>query len=267
MAATTLGIGLASVTLLGAAAWRFGAREAPAVPVAPAARTVAPSVPAGSGGSVPHTIDARGRTSISMPAPKESIKATTDAAAGVLRVDFANLANTRSEVKIDLTTLTTHTFGNDDDASQTRHARTWLEVGDAAVPTDREQNCWAVCAIRGIDAVSADDASTIVPTREGGDVVRTVTLTTRGDLLVHGHSVEGRTAELESTPTLPPSTPPVGAPTLIEMRSKTPLRVILREHDVKPRDSFGKIAQRSFGLLGTKVADVTLDLQATLGSS
>jgi hypothetical protein len=35
---------------------------------------------------------------------------------------------------------------------------------------------------------------------------------------------------------------------------------------VKPRDGFGKLAQASFSLLGTKVAetaDVTLDLSAT----
>ena len=46
------------------------------------------------------------------------------------RLDVAakDLAQSRGLVRIDLATFATHTFGNDDDATQTKHALTWLEV-------------------------------------------------------------------------------------------------------------------------------------------
>src|SRR5262249_2892865 len=145
--------------------------------------------------------------------------------------------------KVDLTTLSTHTFHNDDDLSQTKHARTWLEVGDAASAEDREKNRWVVYAIRAIDAVAPSaDVTKIAPTKQGADDVRVVTLTAKGDLLLHGHKVENREAQLEARLHYPSGAPADSKPTSIEIKSKAPLRITLAEHDVKPRDTFGKIA-------------------------
>lgn len=236
--------------------------------LAPAASSLAPSTPAPSAKTAKFAVDAKSTTSIDMPAPKEHIKAGTDAAAGTLEIDFANLANTRGEVKADLSTLTTKTFGDaKKDASQTGHARTWLEVADGEegkLPDDvKAANKYAVYAIRSVDKLSATDISKVPATKDGADEVRTVTATTKGELLIHGHKVE-REAEVEVQFRYAPGAAP-DKPKSLTIKSKKPLRATLGEHDVKPRDGFGKIAKGAFNLLGTKVADVadiTLDLRA-----
>src|SRR5580692_5874709 len=78
--------------------------------VAPAASSVAPSVAPPSAKVERFAIDPASKTSIDMPAPKEHIKTDTSAAAGELQIDLVNLANARGEVKVDVTTLKTHTF-------------------------------------------------------------------------------------------------------------------------------------------------------------
>jgi hypothetical protein len=208
-----------------------------------------------------------------MPAPKEHIKAGTESAAGSLDVDFMNLANTRGEIKADLTTLSTKTFGDaDKDKTQTVHARTWLEVADGEdgkLPEElKTANRWAVYAIRSVDNLSATDLTKVSPTKDGGDDVRTVTATTHGEFLIHGHKVD-RDCEVEVAFHYAPG----GAadkPKSLTIKTKKPLRAILAEHDVKPRDGVGKLAKGAFNLLGTKVAetaDITLDLRANPQSS
>lgn len=236
--------------------------------LAPAASSLAPSTPAPSGKTSKFTIDPKSTTSIDMPAPKEHIKAGTDAATGTLDIDFTNLANTRGEVKADLATLSTKTF--DDaakDKEQTKHARTWLEVTDgdeSKVPDEvKAANKYAVYAIRSVENLSATDLSKVAATKDGADEVRSVTATTKGELLVHGHKVD-READVEVQFRYAPGAAP-DKPKSLTIKSKKPLRATLAEHDVKPRDGFGKIAKSAFNLLGTKVADVadvTLDLRA-----
>ncbi|MDB4934306.1 MAG: hypothetical protein JWP87_1278 [Labilithrix sp.] len=237
--------------------------------LAPAASSLAPSTVAPSAKSMKFVIDPKSGTSIDMPAPKEHIKAGTDGAAGTLDVDFMNLAQTRGEVKADLTTLSTKTFGEaDKDKTQTGHARTWLEVADGEegkLPDDvKAANKYAVYAIRSIDNLSATDLTKLAATKDGADEVRTVTATTHGEFLIHGHKVD-RDADVEVAFHYPPGAA-ADKPTSLTIKSKKPLRATLSEHDVKPRDGFGKIAKGAFNLLGTKVAevaDITLDLRAT----
>ena len=212
---------------------------------------------------MPYAIDAASKTSIDMPAPNEHIKADTSAAAGKLDVDLMNVENSRGEVKIDLTTLTTHTFDDaDKNTSQTTHSHNWLEVGDLVDAQTKEANKYAVFAIQSVDGASAKDVSKVAPVKEGGDDVRTVTLTAHGEFLVHGHKVK-KDVPLEVKFHSPAGSAPDAQPTRIDVRTTSPMKVLLAEHDVKPRDNFGKLAQKSFNLLGTKVAetaDVTLDL-------
>jgi hypothetical protein len=206
-----------------------------------------------------------GKTTIEMPAPKEHIKAKTTVSAGNLDVDLMNIANTRGEVRIDLTSLTTFTFGNKDkDEAQTEHARTWLEaVVEGKV---KEETRWTVFAIRSIDNVSANDVSKVAPMREGNEDIRTVTLTAHGDFLLHGRK-SMKDAKLVARFHYAPGAPAeMGPPMSVDIKTAEPLRIVLAEHEVKPRDTFGKVAQGSFHLLGTKVADtadVSLDIRAT----
>lgn len=239
----------------------------PTGPVGPAVSSLAASPVSPTGKTIKLTIDPKSKATLDMPAPKEHIKAFTDAAAGTLNVDPANLANSRGEIKMDLTTLTMNHFGNADDASQTKHARCWLEVTDCEEgklsDETKAANKYAVYAIRSIENASATDLTKVAATKEGEDEVRTVTLTTKGELLVHGHKVE-REAEAEVSFRYAPGAD-AAKPKSLVMKTKKPLRVVLAEHDVKPRDNFGKIAKGAFNLLGTKVADnadITLEIRA-----
>jgi len=236
--------------------------------LAPVATSLA-STPPPTGASVKKfVIDAASKTSLEMEAPKEKIKAVTNGGTGTLDVDLTNLASSRGEVKIDLSTLTTSTFAEQEkNASQTTHARTWLEVADGESgkldDETKKNNRYAVYAIRSIENPSATDVTKLAPTKDGDDEVRTVTLTTKGELLVHGHKVE-RDADVEVAFRYDAGAP-ADKPKAIWITTKKPFRVVLAEHDVKPRDGFGKIAKSSFHLLGTKVADnadIALDLRA-----
>ena len=238
--------------------------------LAPAASSLAPSTPAPtSNKTLKFTIDPKSTTAIDMPAPKEHIKAGTDAASGTLEVDLMNLANTRGEIKADLLSLSTKTFDDaKKDSSQTSHARTWLEVADGEegkIADDvKATNRWAVYAIRSIDKLSATDLTKVAATKDGADEIRTVTATTHGEFLIHGHKVD-RDADVEVAFRYAPGSP-ADKPKGLSIKSTKPLRATLADHDVKPRDGFGKIAKGAFNILGTKVADVadiTLDLRAT----
>ncbi len=215
----------------------------------------------------PFVIASDGKSTIDMPAPKEHIKAKTTMAGGNLEVDLMNLANTRGEVKVDLTTLTTSTFGDKDkDEAQTEHARTWLEaVVEGKV---QEETRWTVFAIRSIDGLSAESVAKAPPVREGNEDVRTVSLTAHGEFLLHGRK-SNKDAKLVAKFHFPAGAAVEAGPTSIDIKTSEPMHIVLAEHEVKPRDTFGKIAQGSFHLLGTKVADsadVSLDLRATRAS-
>ena len=59
---------------------------------------------------VHYDVQKDGKTAIDMPGVKEHIKADTSASDGKLDVDLMDLTKSAGEVKIDLTTLATHTF-------------------------------------------------------------------------------------------------------------------------------------------------------------
>jgi hypothetical protein len=243
-------------------------KNPPEPKLAPSASVLAPSTAAPTDKIVKLSIDPASKSSIDMPAPKEHIKADTTAAAGNLDIDVVNLANSRGDVKVDLSTLTTKTFDSaDQNATQTGHARCWLEVADCEhqklEDALKTSNKYADYAIRSIDGLSATDLSKVPPTKDGPDDVRTVTMTTHGELLIHGHKVD-REAQIEVTFHYPSGGPP-DKPSSVVVKTKTPLHVVLAEHDVKPRDDTGKIAKAAFHLLGTKVADsadISLEIRA-----
>ncbi len=230
--------------------------------VASSASSLAPSVAQGK--TVKFVIDPKSKTSIDMPAPKEHIKADTSAASGSLEMNLTNLADSRGEVRIDLSTLNTHTFGNDQDATQTEHAHTWLELGAAVAAGQRESNRWAVFAIRSIDGLSAPDLSKVAAVKEGSEDVRIVTATAHGDFLLHGHKVP-KDVTLVAKFHYPSGAAADARPSSLDVTSAAPLHVTLAEHDVKPRDTLGKLAQATTSLLGkvAETADVSFDLLAT----
>src|SRR5579862_5421693 len=142
--------------------------EAPLAPAATALASSTPTAPAAA--SWRYAVDPKSSTQIDMPGVTEHIKADTTAATGTLDVVPTDLAQSRGLVRVDLTTLSTHTFGTDKDASQTEHARTWLEVMVGG--KTNEDMRYADFAIRSIDGLSAPVISTVAPTKDGADDVR-----------------------------------------------------------------------------------------------
>lgn len=228
-------------------------------PSTPATPTT-PNATAQSATASTFVIDSAGKVSIDMPAPSEHIKATAQKSSGELKIDVKNLAATRGDVKVDLTTLKTATFNDaSKDTKQTEHALNWLEVGTLVSAEEKEKNRFIVYTIQSIEGLSASDLTKVAATKDGADEVRTVTVKANGEVSLHGKKTT-RQAELSVS-----FRGPAEKPTRVDIKTTKPLKVVLADHDVKPRDNLGKIAQASFNLLGTKVAneaDISLELTA-----
>ncbi len=252
-----------SLTLAALAAVAACSKSKDAGTLAPAASALASSTPPTADRVTAFAIDQAGKTTIDMPGLKEHITADTTAAAGRLEVDPENLANSRGEVKIDLTTLTMHTFDDaDKNAMQTKHALTWLEaVVDGKVD---EANRWAVLAVRSVDGLSAADLSKVAAVREGPEDVRVVTATVHGEVLVHGHKVS-RDVPVELRFRYPAGAAPDVAPQALGITTRQPMRVVLKEHEIVPRDPVGSVLQWTTKLVSkvAETADVSVNLTAT----
>lgn len=254
---------LATLAMLSLVATACGKKDdaAPAT-ASSATEPLKPTVPAVD--AKPFVVEADGKATIDMPAPNEHIKASAQGASGVIFVDPANLAATRGEVRIDLTTLKTATFGDaKKDATQTEHALNWLEVGTLVTPEEREKYRSIVFSIQSVEGLSATDLAKVAPTKDGADDVRTVTAKVKGEVLLHGKK-SPRDADV-SVAFRSPTGAPADKPARVDVKTVTPFKITLADHDVKPRDNVGKIAQSAFHLLGTKVAehaDVSIELIA-----
>ncbi len=233
--------------------------------LAESASALVTAAPPASAKVIAYTVDAASKTSIDMPGLKEHIKADTDAATGTLNVDVTNLANTRGEVKVDLTSLKTHTFGDDRDPSQTTHAHNWLEVGDVAAADVKKANQYAVFGIQSLSDISAPDVSKVTAVSDGGESIRTVTATVHGDFLIHGHKAT-KDVPIEARFHYPAGAAPDSKPTKIDIKSTSPLHVTLKDHEIMPHDNFGKVASWTTALVSkvAETADVTLELHANL---
>ena len=231
--------------------------------VAPTASALAVSASEASSAAWHFAIDPGSSTEVDMPGLKEHIKGATTTATGTLDVVPSDLAQSRGLVRVDLSTFSTHTFDDaEKNATQAKHARTWLEaVVDGHV---NESMRWADFAIRSVGDVSAADVTGVAPTREGSDDVRRVTMTVRGDLLLHGHKLPKDDA-VDVTFHYPAGAAPASKPTRIEIRSKQPMRVTLKEHDVTPRDPAGQLLAWTTSLISkvAETADVSVTLAAT----
>jgi hypothetical protein len=229
--------------------------------LAPAASALAVSKPDSPSAAWHYVIDPRSATHVDMPGVKEHIKGDTTAATGALDITATDLAQSRGLVRIDLSTFATHTFGNADDATQTTHALTWLQVsvGDKV----SEDMRWADLAIRSITP-SAPDLTKVEATRDGGEDVRKVAMTVHGDVLIHGHKIE-KDGVVDVTFRYPSGAAATSRPARIQIESKEPMHVVLKELDVRPRDPAGQLLDWTTKLISkvAETADVTVDLAAT----
>jgi hypothetical protein len=210
-----------------------------------------------------YVVDPKSATRVDMPGLKEHIKGRTDGAGGTLDIVPTDLSLSRGIVRVDLATFATDTFGDSDkDATQTKHARTWLEaVVDGKINEDLR---WAEFAIRTIDGLSATDVTMVGATKDSTEDVRTVTMTVHGDLLIHGHKLP-KDDVVDVRFHYPAGAPAASEPPRIEIKSRQPMRVLLKEHDVAPRDPAGQLLAWTTSLVSkvADTADVTIAMTAT----
>jgi polyisoprenoid-binding protein YceI len=221
---------------------------------------MASASPVATAGALRFAVDEKGSARFLIDAPLEKIKGHSGKLRGEITLDPANLMTTRGEVDVDLMDLVTETFDDaSKNAAQTGHAHNWLEIGDDVEAKRREENRFARFTIRSVDEVSS---KLYEAAEKNGE--RTVTVTARGDLWVHG----------VTTPTtvklIAMFQGPANAPTGLHVTTAEPIKVSLKEHDVKPRDVAGKFLNGALEKVGKKIDDnvqISLDLTAPKAKS
>src|ERR1700691_6592861 len=91
------------------------------VALAPAAVSLAPSTPEAGVRTWRYTIGPSGAVHVELPGLTEHIKGDATAVAGSVDIVPTDLAQSRGQVQVDLSTFSTTTFGNEKDAKQTQH--------------------------------------------------------------------------------------------------------------------------------------------------
>jgi polyisoprenoid-binding protein YceI len=226
-----------------------------------AQRVAPPSAPASQpavAGATRFAVAEQGKASFLIDAPLEKIKGHSGKVRGDITLNPADLMTTRGEVDVDLMDLVTETFDDaDKNKTQTGHAHNWLEIGDDVEAQRREENRFARFTIKSVENISSKLAD--APQKNGE---RTVMVTAHGDLWAHGVS-SPKEMKLAATFQGPPS-----APTAIHVTTAEPLKLSLKEHDIKPRDVAGKFLNGALEKVGKKIDDaVQISLDVTARSS
>lgn len=200
-------------------------------------------------------IDGNGRTTLRLDGTVETVLGETSKTRGTLQIQLDDLRRTRGSIGIDLASLSMQSFEDPaKNRKQASDARTWLEVPDSSAgPGAKDKYKWATFAIRDIAAAEPNDLAA-----QSGDK-RVSRITVSGDFQLHGR-VSPVTLQLDSTFTFSG-----GQPTGLEIQSREPFRVNLEAHDVRPRDSVGRLIAKVSEALQMKVgedAEISVQLEA-----
>jgi polyisoprenoid-binding protein YceI len=191
-----------------------------------------------------------GTATFLIDAPLEKIKGRSTKLRGSLDIDPQNIKASRGQIEVDLDDLKTETFDDEEkNKAQTGHSKNWLEIGTDVEAKRREENRWARFTIKSIDDASATKPAGGAP----------IALKATGDMWIHGVS-SPKTVSATVTFAGPPE-----APTLVRVVTAEPVRISLKEHDVKPRDLAGKFLSGALEKVGQKIDDsvqLSLDLTA-----
>lgn len=210
-----------------------------------------------------------GKLGFDMEAPIEKIrgKVPPSALTGELFVDLADITKTTGLVHVDIRELELFQrvapeegkeFGEEKkEPKQNEHARAWLEIGPDTPPEQLAKNTLIEFSLSGVKDASATDVTKLT----GAE--RKVTFTATGEFLLHQRKAT-KSVKLEATFKFAGD-----QATEVAVKSLEPLAIGLDEYDVRPREGFGKLAQKTLSALSPKVAkeaDVSLEFTAKLSA-
>lgn len=228
-------------------------REKQPEQLAPSASALAPAAPASDQALAFAAEPGSSQVRFLMEAPIEKIFGEAPGSVdGELFVNQQDLAQSSGLLRVDLEKLAIYQQKRADDKGefsekqknelQNQHARTWLEINEDAPEAVRKENRFAEFRIARLEQPSAANLTGL----SGNE--RTVTATAVGDFRLHGRKNQKRVKvelrfgyagdKLES----------------LRVRTLEPLAIGLEEYDVRPREAFGKLAQKTLDALGSKVA-------------
>ncbi len=204
-------------------------------------------------------------TEFLMEAPLENIHGVAPKAmSGELFVDLMDVTKTTGLVKVDLLKLELfqtkrenekEKFGEEEkNATQNEHMRTWFQISDDAPAEMREKNRFVEFKIVKVSGVSDANVGKL------SGAQRNITATVAGELRLHGRTTK-KTAKVDISFVFDGDTPKS-----MKVATQEPVPVGLAEHDVQPRSAFDKLAQKTLGALGQKVAEaapITFEFTAT----
>ncbi|MBL9100316.1 MAG: hypothetical protein JNL82_05130 [Myxococcales bacterium] len=208
-----------------------------------------------SAGSQRFAVDsASSRLGFDMEAPIEKIrgKVPPSALTGEVFIDLTDITKTTGLVHVDLAELELfqrvapaegQEFGEEKkEPKQNEHARAWLEIGPDTPPEQLAKNQKIEFSLAKITDASATDITKIA----GNE--RTVKFTAEGEFLLHQRKAS-KSVKLEAVFKFAGD-----KATEVTIKSLEPLEIGLDEYDVRPREGFGKLAQKTLSALSPKVA-------------
>lgn len=196
--------------------------------------------------------DGASMVGFTMDAPDEKIRGKAlRAVSGTLFIDPTDLSQTTGNIVVDIDKLEIYQRTKDDAGAfkgevkqpkQNEHARQWLEIDETTPAELRKQHQRIEFKIESVEGLSEKDVTKLT----GAE--RTVSFKAKGELLLHKRTSK-QTVDMQATFKLEGD-----KITEVKLKTAQPFAVGLAEHDVRPRESFGKLAAKTLDALGSKVA-------------
>jgi YceI-like protein len=197
-----------------------------------------------------------------MEAPREKIRGhVADATSGSFQIDPTDVTKTTAHLYVDIGGIELYQQVCDDATGkceeekkqelQNKHARDWLEIAEDAPPEVKKKNSNVEFVITKVEPDNKD-----VSKMTGAE--RKVNATVTGDFLLHGHKTV-KTAKLEITFKYNGD-----KPESVSVKTTGPFAVGLAEHDVRPREAFGKIAKKTLDILVKEDKKVAEEAQVSV---
>jgi hypothetical protein len=174
---------------------------------------------------------------------------------GSFAVNPHDLTRTRGLIRMDLDKLYLFQQKRADASSaygekvqnpkQNAHMKEWFGIDDGVPAAEHEKNRWAQFSVTEVKDASTTDLSTL------SGASRKVTATLGGDVLVHGRKAP-KSLRIEAS--FEYTGDHLDA---VSVKSLTPLKIALKEHDIRPPDASKseQVLQNWLGLFGKKVAE------------